>query len=383
MGRTKHTITEKVFFLLGECDYPAALTLDQCAVSLSMSKSTFQRKLVQEETRFKHIQSKFLNELCVKALLTQPMKIDDLATKLGYSERATFERAFQQKFGIRPSQFRKLTAVGDSKGSESQLIKIAEGLPPLPESTQQLLKEKERNDLDIDRVIHVIEKDPIFVGRLMGLASKAVYGFTPINISQAISRNLGISTVINIAVAYAIRDSLKRYVEPQIIEQYTKAFLIAPKFFQKIRQSIKPKVKFDVNQTEQLLTFALIGILLLCHKETKHHQLVQYSLQGVDDLNSLNSHLQQSIGCTIYNASSLLLSLWHIDASLIKKLLYLDKTCLLEGPNGEQEDLLFFMLSCLYKFARHDLDYSEQEEKAQWLNIDNFADIKALCFEAE
>jgi AraC-like DNA-binding protein len=70
-----------------------------------MSMTTFKRKLTQEKTSYKLIQSKFLNEFCVKVLITMQTKIDDLAIKLGYSEKATFERVFRHRFGITPSNF--------------------------------------------------------------------------------------------------------------------------------------------------------------------------------------------------------------------------------------------------------------------------------------
>ena len=87
-------LTEAVNTLLYQCELPASLTLEQCSSLLAMSMTSFRRKLSQEETSYKLIQSKFLNELCVSTLLTKQIKIDDLAIKLGYSERATFERAF-------------------------------------------------------------------------------------------------------------------------------------------------------------------------------------------------------------------------------------------------------------------------------------------------
>ena len=101
-------LTRATIALLNKSDFPSTLTIDQCSSALAMSQSSFRRKLTQEQTSFKHIQSKFLNELCVQALLTNQIRIDDLAIKLGYAERSTFERTFQNKFGLRPSQFRNL-----------------------------------------------------------------------------------------------------------------------------------------------------------------------------------------------------------------------------------------------------------------------------------
>jgi AraC-like DNA-binding protein len=124
-------LTEAVNRLLSESDLPASLTIEQCASALAMSMTSFRRKLTQEETSFKLIQSKFLNELCVKVLLTKQTKIDDLAIKLGYSERATFERAFRKKFGVTPSQFRELSLMGSVESSYQKLTEVAENMPPM------------------------------------------------------------------------------------------------------------------------------------------------------------------------------------------------------------------------------------------------------------
>ncbi|MFT5755555.1 MAG: HD-like signal output (HDOD) protein/AraC-like DNA-binding protein [Alteromonadaceae bacterium] len=376
-------LTEATIALLNKCDFPTTLTIEQCAFELAMSKSSFRRKLVQEETSFKHIQSKFLNELCVQALLTNQVKIDDLAMKLGYAERATFERAFQSKFGLRPSQFRNLAKVGNATGSQDNLTKIAQDMPPMPESCRQLLQERDNDSLDLERVVKVIEQDPIFFGRVMGLASKAIYGYTPKTLHQAISRNLGINTVLNLAVVYAVKDALQEHVEPNIIEQYTKAFIIAPTFFKQIRKSAGFTIKLDIALTEQILTFGLLGIFLLSHKKTNNYQLMLHSLLGIDELSSLNNHVKQFIGSSIYSISSLMLSLWHIEAGLIKQLTHLDKVSQQKTTASKQDELILFMLSCLYAFSKGDVDFNELAEKAELLNIQDFFLIKTQIFNAD
>lgn len=144
--------------LLSERDLPASLTIEQCASALALSMTSFRRKLAQEETSYKLIQSKFLNELCVTALLTKQTKIDDLAIRLGYSERATFERAFRKKFGVTPSQFRELSLVCSVKSNYLKLTEIAENMPPMPRSCQLLLQEKEQDNLNLQRVIDIVGK---------------------------------------------------------------------------------------------------------------------------------------------------------------------------------------------------------------------------------
>lgn len=371
-------LTQAVNNLLSLNDLPASLTIEQCANALAMSMTSFRRKLAQEETSYKLIQSKFLNELCVQALLTEHANIDQLAIKLGYSERATFERTFRQKFGTTPAQFRELSLVDNAQNSCQKLTEIAQNIPPMSESCALLLQNKNNGSLDLPRVVEIVSKDAIFSARLMGQASKAIYGRTPQTLHEAISRNLGIGTVLNFAVIYAMKDALQFHVEQKIIDQYSQAFLLAPKLFNCVRKPLKHAVKFDVVLTEQILVFALLGIFLLSHKAAYKHKLMLHSLNGIDDLALLNHHIKDTMGISIYSASSLMLSLWHLDASLVKQLNHLDKVSQTSIKSTEADELILFMLSCLYMSATHHNNYEGLQQKAQLLNINNFAEIAML-----
>jgi AraC-like DNA-binding protein len=371
-------LTEAVNKQLQESDLPASLTIEQCAKALAMSMTSFRRKLAQEETSYKLIQSKFLNELCVQALLEKHANIDELSIRLGYSERATFERAFRQRFGTTPSQFRELALVNNAQSSHQKLTEIAQSIPPMPDSCMQLLEEKDNGSLDLQRVIEVVGKDVIFSGRVMGQASKAIYGKTPKSLQEAVSRNLGIGTVVNFAVIYAMKDALHDHVDQKIIDQYSQAFLMAPKFFQCLRKSLKRPVDFDIALTEQVLVFALLGIFLLSHKETYKYELMLHSLIGIDDLRLLNRHIKDAMGISIYSASSLMLSLWHIDANLVKQLNHLEKVSQMQIKSNEHDELILFMLSCLYVSATDHNDYSALAQKAELLNVTDFSDLEAI-----
>jgi HD-like signal output (HDOD) protein/AraC-like DNA-binding protein len=371
-------LTQAVYRLLNQCDFPSSLTMEQCASALAMSMTTFRRKLAQEETSYKLIQSKFLNELCVTALLTMQTKVDDLAIKLGYSERATFERAFRHKFGITPSQFRELALVSSVESNYQKLTDIAANMPPMPDSCQQLLREKDQGNLDLQRVIDIVGKDVVFSGRVMGQASRAIYGRTPTTLEEAVSRNLGVGRIVNFAVVYAVKDALHNHVEQVIIIQYSQAFLLAPKLFQRVRKLLASELKFDIALTEQVLMFSLLGIFLLSHKGSHKHKMMRHALQGIDDLQSLNQHVRESMAISLYSASSLLLSLWHIDASLVKQLNHLDKVSQSGGKGSEQDELVLFMLSCLYFVAAGHCDFNALEQQAKLLNIQNFDEVKLL-----
>jgi HD-like signal output (HDOD) protein len=251
-------------------------------------------------------------------------------------------------------------------------------MPPMPGSCRVLLEEREQGSLDLQRVIDIVSHDAIFSARIMGQASKAIYGKTPKDLLEAVSRNIGINSVVNFAIIYAVKDTLQHHVEQLVINQYCEAFLIAPKVFQQVRKSLTSKVKFDITLTEQVLVFALLGVLLLSHKSTYKHELMIYSMRGIDDLHLLNRQIRKSMAISIFSSSSLMLSLWHIDVSLVKQLSHLEKVSQLKVKGSEQDELVLFMLSCLYFSAAGHKDFSALEQKAELLNISNFDEITAL-----
>lgn len=376
-AKGKLVLTRQVNQLLLSSELPATLTIEKCAAELAMSMTSFRRKLADEEATYKQIQQKFLNEFCVQALLTEHANIDLLAIKLGYSERATFERAFRHKFGVTPSQFRELSMLNNPESSSKKLTEIAQNLPPMPDSCQQLLQQDSDN-LEIQSVLDIVRKDAIFSGRIIGQASKAIYGKTPKDLQEAIGRNLGINTVVNFAVLYAMQDALQKYVPANIIAQYSQAFMLAPKLFQLLRRLLPTDVTFDIAKTEQVLVFSLLGIFLLSHKEADKHELMLHSLQGIDDIDVLNRQVERTMGLSIYRASALMLSLWHIDASLIKALTKLDKLTQPDVKKNPQIVLIQFTLSCLFMCAKGADDYSVLIEKAAQLQIEDFSPIGEL-----
>jgi len=105
-----------------------------------------------------------------------------------------------------------------------------------------------------------------------------------------------------------------------------------------------------------------------------------YSLRGIDNLQTLNNHIRESMAISLFSSSSLMLSLWHIDVSLVKQLNQLEKVSQLKIKGSEQDELVLFMLSCLYFSAAGHNDSSELEQKAELLNIKGFSKIKMLFF---
>ena len=147
-----------------------------------------------------------------------------------------------------------------------------------------------------------------------------------------------------------------------------------------MRKAVGKDTKFGIEVTEQVLIFSLLGILLLVHKSSAKHELILHSLQGINDLHSFNQHISEVMHSSIYSASTLMLSLWHIDAGVIKQLNHLDKVSRQQVKGSKQDELELFMLSCLYVLATGHNDFSELEQKSELLGLENFTEVKTLLF---
>jgi hypothetical protein len=86
------------------------------------------------------------------------------------------------------------------------------------------------------------------------------------------------------------------------------------------------------------------------------------------------------MGMSIFSASTLMLSLWHIDASVIKQLNHLDKVSKQQVKGTKQDELVLFMLSCLYVLATGKKACSDLKKRAKLLNLDGFSEVMAVLF---
>ncbi|QOL25605.1 AraC family transcriptional regulator [Thalassotalea sp. LPB0316] len=374
------TLSEQVTKCLLAVELPAALTLEHCAKILNMSSTTFRRKLASEGTSYKAIQTKFLNALCVESLILNNVKIDELATRLGYSERATFERAFKQKFGITPSQYRSLATTSQSQEQLASFSQVIETLPPMPQSCVELIKYRSNDNIDLDKVVAIVAGDPVFSGRVIGQASKAIYGKTPLDLREAISRNLGIDTVINIAVLFGVSDALHDVVDKRLLSTYHRSFSLTIgclKWFKR-EGLFNGEVEMAINQ--QVLMFGLIGIFLLNHRDIPKASYVIPAVQGIDELSILNRQLKQVCGVGIFGASALMLSQWHIDTKVVKWLLALDKLKFKAGNlmGNKQACLFHFMLDCIYRCATGHQFNDDLYMQAKVFGVKNLDELKAI-----
>lgn len=86
---------------------PRWLDLDAVAQAMHLSASTLQRRLMLEGTSFQAVKDQLRRDLAIAKLISSRTPVATLATELGFSDSATFQRAFKTWTGSPPGSYRQ------------------------------------------------------------------------------------------------------------------------------------------------------------------------------------------------------------------------------------------------------------------------------------
>jgi AraC-like DNA-binding protein len=99
------TVATKIESLL-----PGDVSADAIAAALKMSARTLQRRLEDEGIRFSTVLDETRASTAKKFLADPKLALAEVAYKIGFSDLATFSRAFKRWTGVPPGTFRRRTA---------------------------------------------------------------------------------------------------------------------------------------------------------------------------------------------------------------------------------------------------------------------------------
>ena len=88
-------------------EQPLWPSLESCAAALNMAVSTLQRRLAEEQGSFRSIRDRLRRDLAIARLNTSDVPLALLAGALGFSDSATFQRAFKGWTGVPPGSYRR------------------------------------------------------------------------------------------------------------------------------------------------------------------------------------------------------------------------------------------------------------------------------------
>ncbi|GEM_PF-6790591 len=315
--RTGSSFSEKVMAVVKQVASPANVTLALVSEELGISESHARKKLADENTSFKYLCKWWLLEEAISKLLNSETKIDAIAIELGYSERAPFERAFKSNLGMSPSQFRELSFKFGHNNRTPLFRSRVEALPPLPSSCRRLIQLSEEQ-ATLDEVVNIVESDPVFIGRLLGLASRAVFGARPKNLKEAIGRNLGIEKVRQLALIFSAKDLLGNMAENLDVTAIIKATIISQMIYIKCQK----QCKFIGSQPtdDYVLSMGLLGLLLMFHRDEPLQKELSDIYNSCDNFADFMFQTHATLNVSVYKVSGLMLAVWGVNETVIKEL---------------------------------------------------------------
>ena len=295
---------------------PARIRLESVAQTLGRSESALRKELKQDDISFSRALKNFIHDRACQLLLAGE-RTDFVATKLGFSDRRSFDRSFKEHSGINAGQVRQLGNRLRFQKGNTHLLDIVEHLPPLPDTVRQLLA-LEDEKMSLSQVVKVIETDPIFYAHVMGKASRASFGKTPDSLEQAIGRNLGLSNIKNIAVIFSAQQLLTAQSRFKDVSLLTDAMLLSDRLY--INAFGQSADSIESAQTRQLLLFGLLSLLLVFHSDCLYVDGALQHWEKADNFGQFVQAIKADYGICLYGATSLMLLRWGFTSSINQQL---------------------------------------------------------------
>ncbi|SHG03028.1 Helix-turn-helix domain-containing protein [Marisediminitalea aggregata] len=291
---------------------PARIRAEGIAEKLNMNMSTFRRTLRNDDISFSAVLKGYIHEKSVHYLLSGK-KVDDVTDLLGFSDRRAFDRSFKEFTGVSPGQLRQIGSRLRFQRGNQALLEVSDNLPPLPETINQIIQLPEEQQT-VGKLVALIASDPVFQAHIMGKASRAVYGTTPVSLQQAIGRNLGVSQVRHLAVLFAAQQFLTvQSVHPDVAKLID-AMLLSHTLFQALFANEYSEAQNDI--LNQVVMFGPLSLLLIFHAEHISSETLYAQWSQSVSFEAFVQQLDAEFNVCLYGASSLLLINWGITSEV-------------------------------------------------------------------
>ena len=218
-----------------------------------------------------------------------------------------------------------MSAVTDTTESAKQIAESIAALPPLPATAQEILTCFGDEFIDADKVTAVVEGDPGICAKLLGLANSAYFGLAePVtNMSEAISRVLGVDTVRSLVLAMAIQQSFNSKKCPAFdSERFWMQSLLTAECCKKI-------VASDEQATDILRDLAYsaglchnLGLMALAHMEPQRTNIVLRAHAEDAQPGSLGKYFMEEFATDHRIMTAELARFWSLPQTMIDSYTY-------------------------------------------------------------
>ncbi len=316
------TLVQKVFDILNKLDNLGGINQVNIASQLNMSESTLKRRLSEEDASFKTLYTRYRQQRTLEFLSQDCQDFEELALTLGFSERASFERAFKNWYGVTPARFRNLSRLCTLSKTSIDLSQ-ADDLPSAPGVCREVIQVLNDPDYEIEDLLEILNKDPVLSGKLLGLANSAFFGSKKVeSLENAVVRVLGSQTVLNLAIALLasselVNEELKQLDMPRFWYQALGTAWLSSEL-----AALVGEKTLGQNPNQAYLTglLANLGLLLLAYLRPQDVDQLMPVLQSSESIKENAEFEKRVLGINRYEGTSVLLTHWNLPGYLISNI---------------------------------------------------------------
>ena len=182
-------------------------------------------------------------------------------------------------------------------------IESLHSLPPIPETATQILNLRAIPDVKLEKVVEVIEKDPMLAAQIVGYANSAFFGQkgSVKSLKDATFRVLGMNAAMNMALALSVGSTFKI---PQTGPIGAKAVWQSSIYSALLMQHLCMFIPWGERPNPG--TAYLVGLLYNMGLLVMGHLFA-------DEYNELNSYLEKNNENSIFEAEKDILGITHIE----------------------------------------------------------------------
>ena len=309
---------------LGSLESLKDVTQASIASHFNMSLSSLRRRLTDHDSSFSEFFQRYRRNKSLDLLSNAEIKLDIVAEMLGFSERASFERAFRQWFNTTPAKFREQMGVFSAKSLDSLDVNQ---LPSSPKSCSQILDLLEQEGFTIGQLVDLVSLDPLLSAKVMAISRSAFYGARNIkNLNDAITKVLGVEQVRYLALITASNSSFAADLPKSFsLEGYWQTALLTANYLTRLEPLSKTSLRFDANEFYLIGLFFNIGAFMLASlypEETEELLKVYPELKTQKEVRKFEV---ETFGTTVYSAGALLIAHWDLPKPVFSTVKELDE----------------------------------------------------------
>jgi HD-like signal output (HDOD) protein len=293
----------------------------EAAQHFHLSESSLKRRLAEHGTSFSDLLQGYRRDRALELLTGTDDKLESVALVLGFSERASFERAFRTWFDTTPSRYRE--QIRRLTGGEVSVESLdVDRLPSSPRVCAQILEliDREKENYHLDDLVRLVSLDPQLTAKILGIARSAFYGGRAVrDLGDAIGKVLGVDQVRYLALITAANTEFRGELAPSFdLGRYWADALLRSELAALLPTTCPGSVEIEAYELCLAALLLDIGTFMLAHM---HPARMEDFLQRSAAVTSPGERLALEIaafGSTLRGAGALLLSHWNLPRETVR-----------------------------------------------------------------